>query len=247
MTPSAASTLILISCTRWSRLRVVESFWNLATRARPASICCCAFVSSARAVSLADSASRPTSTSFRLTNFRASVNSTCASAADISIACNKSVRSSDVMVSSPMRKGVSVSRILFKTSSMPDTLSIACFRIGTAAARDCASSMVFCAVSSIACAVSARAVRSRSLFRIAPFKPEALLEMSRIVGANVADATRRASLVSRMSLPPMASGFMSSDLASGSAITAAFSQSISTPARRVAKSPKSFSAAKANS
>mmetsp|Transcript_108290 Transcript_108290/g.306179 ORF Transcript_108290/g.306179 Transcript_108290/m.306179 type:complete len:490 (+) Transcript_108290:2483-3952(+) len=244
---SASSIRCFTTSTRFRRRRFADSDWKAWTRSRPASSCCWTRSSSRFAASAAPSARRPTSTCFRLTYFCASARAACASCAALSMRARTSPASSGGIVSRPMRKGASVSRIRCSTSSTAATRSWACRRIGAAAARDCASSTVRCALSSSACAASARDWRSSILLRTWPLRPATLPEMRRMVGASVACATRSASLVSRISAALMSCGLASSALASGSDIIAAFSQSISTPARRLASSPKSFSACRASS
>mmetsp|Transcript_121556 Transcript_121556/g.303298 ORF Transcript_121556/g.303298 Transcript_121556/m.303298 type:complete len:241 (+) Transcript_121556:2976-3698(+) len=117
--------------------------------------------------------------------------------------------------------------------------------MGTAAARDCASSTVCCALSRTPCEASARSCNSCIFFLTGPLRPPTFPEMRRLVGASVAWAMRKASLHSRISAALMVSGSVLKTFASGSAIIAAFSQSISTLPRREASSPNNFSAAKA--
>mmetsp|Transcript_27672 Transcript_27672/g.86141 ORF Transcript_27672/g.86141 Transcript_27672/m.86141 type:complete len:251 (+) Transcript_27672:2652-3404(+) len=244
---SASSILAFTTSTRFTRRRFAASTWKAFTRSTPSSSCCFTRSSSRRAASAAPSARRPTSTVFSEMYFVASARADCARDEALSMRARTSPASSGGMVSMPMRKGASVSRIFCSTSSMAATRSCACFRMGIAAARDCDSSTVRCALSSRACEASARDCRSSILFRTAPFNPETLPEMRRMVGASVACAIRRASLVSLISEVLISCGLLSRALARGSAIMAAFSQSISTPARRVASSPKSFSACSASS
>mmetsp|Transcript_58237 Transcript_58237/g.182798 ORF Transcript_58237/g.182798 Transcript_58237/m.182798 type:complete len:233 (+) Transcript_58237:415-1113(+) len=230
-----------------SRFLPAVMAWNFLTLSRPPSTCCLAFSNSVRAVSAAPAVSRPTSVIFTSRNLSVAESSPRAVVTAFSMVARCSPRSSGVMVSSPMRKGVSESRILFRMSSMSATFSVAALKIGMAAARAWASSIVFDAFSSKACAASARAMSSSSLVLMPPLTPLALPWMSRMVGVSDACASRMASLASLTSAGPASSGFRSRALARGSDITAAFSASISTPARRVARSPKSFSAARASS
>mmetsp|Transcript_25311 Transcript_25311/g.57547 ORF Transcript_25311/g.57547 Transcript_25311/m.57547 type:complete len:272 (+) Transcript_25311:2451-3266(+) len=196
---SASSIFALTTSTKLTRLRLAASTWKAFTLSMPASSCCLTLSSSLRAASAAPSARRPTSTALRATYFVASASADWASAAALSMRVSTSPASSGGMVSMPMRNGASVSRIFCSTSSMAATRSCACLRMGMAAARDCDSSTVRCALSSSACEASDLDCKSSILLRTAPLRPATFPEMSRIVGANVACAMRRASLDSRIS------------------------------------------------
>mmetsp|Transcript_3971 Transcript_3971/g.10744 ORF Transcript_3971/g.10744 Transcript_3971/m.10744 type:complete len:315 (-) Transcript_3971:868-1812(-) len=236
-TASASSTFPFTTSTMLARLRFEVSVWNWRTRSMPPSICRLTFSSCRLAASEVPWDRRPTSTIFRLMNFRASTRAVLAADAALSMACRASSASSAGIVSMPMRKGASVSRICSRITSTCSARSWASFRSGPTATRDCDSSTVRCALSTRACALSARVLRSSILAWMGPLRPAVLPEISRSVGARAAWATRSASLVSRISAALMPSGLISRFLASGSAIMAAFSQSHSMPASLAARSP----------
>mmetsp|Transcript_103078 Transcript_103078/g.204663 ORF Transcript_103078/g.204663 Transcript_103078/m.204663 type:complete len:377 (+) Transcript_103078:2609-3739(+) len=247
MDVSASSIFVLTTSTRLTHLRFPASTWNRLTLSIPSSSCCLMPSSSFRAASAAPSASRPTSTVFSDTYLAASAIADCASDPALSMRASTSLASSAAIVSRPIRNGASVSRIFISTSSIDATRSCACLRIGIAAARDCASSTVCCARSSKDCEASARDCKSSIFARMGPFSPATFPDMRRMVGANVACATRTASFVSRISFVLISLGVVSKAFANGSDIMDAFSQSISTPANRWARSPNNFSPCNASS
>mmetsp|Transcript_31905 Transcript_31905/g.87847 ORF Transcript_31905/g.87847 Transcript_31905/m.87847 type:complete len:356 (-) Transcript_31905:591-1658(-) len=243
--PSASRTFARTTSARLACRRFAASAWKALTRSRPSLTRFRRRSNSRRAASPALCVKRPASTVRRARCWRASARDACAAVAARSMLASTSLASSGGMLSSPMRKGASVSRIPFSTASAAATRSWACRTSGAAEARELASSIAFCALSSNVWEASARACSSSILLRLAPLRLAMRPEMRRNVGAKLARAARNASLASRASTSLASSGLVSMVLTSGSAMAATRSQSTSTMASREVSSPKSFSACNA--
>mmetsp|Transcript_37459 Transcript_37459/g.107268 ORF Transcript_37459/g.107268 Transcript_37459/m.107268 type:complete len:205 (+) Transcript_37459:1117-1731(+) len=133
---SASPIRCLMTETTLARFRFPVSLWKACTRSTAVSICSLNFSSSLRASAAAFSERRPTSTILSAMYLCASASAACARAAALSIFESASADSSGGIVSKPIRKGASVSRILLNICSMAASRSAACLRMGCDAARD---------------------------------------------------------------------------------------------------------------